>query len=109
MIKMQILMDEPKILREKRYDLSAIYKALDDFFVGHLHLIKRDGGFYVGRGSKNDFGNFGRAMWTLQKHPWFIDNVDTWLYFNSEDSDDPNDFVIEDFKAESLKSLRLGA
>jgi hypothetical protein len=109
MIKMQILMDEAKILKEKKYDLPVIYEVLDDFFINHLHLIKSTDGYYVGNGSKNDFGSFGRAMWTLKRHPWFMDNVDTWLYFNSDDSDDPNDFVIEDFKAESLKSLSLGA
>jgi hypothetical protein len=38
------------------------------------------------------------AMWTLGQKPWFMDNVKTWLYFNSEDSDDPNDFLVEDFK-----------
>jgi hypothetical protein len=50
-------------------------------------------------------------MWTLGKKKWFMDNVDTWLYFNSEDSDDPSDFVIEDFKAACLDYYedRLGA
>ncbi|MDR1183597.1 MAG: hypothetical protein LBK67_02230 [Coriobacteriales bacterium] len=55
-------------------------------------------GFYLGTGSPDDFGNFGLAMVTLGKKDWFMDNVNTWLYFNSEDSDDPEDFVIEDFK-----------
>jgi hypothetical protein len=109
MIKMQILMNENKILNEKRYKLSALYKTLDDFLVGRLHLKKGEDGFYFGSGKKSDFGNFGRAMWILGKEKWFMDNVNTWLYFNSDDSDNPNDFVVEDFKEFCFQKYQLGA
>lgn len=98
MIKMQIKMDEEKIRREGRYSMEKIYGTLDDFFVNRLLLIKANDGFYLGSGSPDDFANFGVAMTTLGKKSWFMSNVDTWLYFNSEDSEDPDDFVIEDFK-----------
>ena len=74
-----------------------------------LHLQKGEDGFYLGSGAKGDFGNFGLAMWTLGKKAWFMDNVMTWLYFNSEDSDDPDDFVIEDFKAFCAQNYQIGA
>jgi hypothetical protein len=109
MIKMQILMDEKKIQREGKYTLSKIYLTLDDFFVNKLHFIKEDNGFYSGTGSSNDFANFGIAMTTLGKKRWFMDNIDTWLYFNSEDSEDPNDYVIEDFKETCREYYSLGA
>ena len=98
MIKMQIIMDDEKILREKKYSLTKIQSTLDDYFINQLKISKGQDGFYMGSGAKGDFGNFGLAMWTLGKKAWFMENVKTWLYFNSEDSDDPNDFVIEDFK-----------
>jgi len=103
MIKMQIIIDEKKVLREKKYSLAKIYETLDRFFLENLCLKKGEDGFYLGSGAKTDFGNFGRAMWTLSKKSWFLDNVDTWLYFNSDDSDDPNDFVVEDFKDYCLR------
>jgi hypothetical protein len=109
MIKMQILMDEKKIQREGKYTLSKIYTTLDDFFVNRLYFHKGGNGFYSGTGSPNDFANFGIAMTTLGKKRWFMDNVDSWLYFNSEDSEDPNDYVIEDFKKTCLKYYSLGA
>lgn len=109
MIKMQIIMDEEKILREKKYSLAKVYETLDHFFLDNLHLAKGEDSFYLGSGAKTDFGNFGRAMWTLSKKAWFLDNVQTWLYFNSDDSDDPNDFVIEDFKDYCLKKYRATA
>jgi hypothetical protein len=109
MIKMQILMDETKIRREGKYTLVKIYETLDAFFVNRLHFIKEDNGFYSGTGSPGDFANFGIAMTTLGKKRWFMDNVDTWLYFNSEDSEDPGDYVIEDFKETCLEYYPLGA
>ncbi len=109
MIKMQIIMDESKVLREKKYSLSKIYGTLDRFFLDNLHLAKGEDGFYLGSGAKTDFGNFGRAMWTLSKKAWFLENVKTWLYFNSDDSDDPDDFVIEDFKDYCLKKYQTTA
>jgi len=98
MIKMQIKMDEGKIRREGRYSLEKIYGTLDDFLVNRLHLVKAEDGFYIGSGLPDDFANFGVAMTNLGKKSWFMGNVGTWLYFNSEDSEDPDDFVVEDFK-----------
>lgn len=102
-------MDERKIKSEKKYTLAKIYATLDDFFVNRLHFIKEGNGFYRGSGAPNDFANFGIAMTTLGKKRWFMDNVDKWLYFNSEDSEDPDDFVVEDFKETCLAYYPLGA
>jgi len=102
-------MDEEKILQEKKYSLEKIQNTLDDYFVNQLHVTKSENGFYIGTGAKSDFGNFGLAMWTLGKKAWFMDNVKTWLYFNSEGSDDPNDFAIEDFKAFCIQNYQIVA
>jgi hypothetical protein len=107
MIKMQIKMNEKKINDEGRYSLSKIYGALDEYFVGRLSVKKGSDGFYVGTGSPKDFGNFGLAMVTLGKKDWFMDNVETWLYYNSEDSDNPEDFVVEDFKEFCAKRYQM--
>jgi len=109
MIKMQIVMDEDKITREGKYKLDKIYGTLDNYFINKLNITKGENGFYIGSGAKGDFGNFGLAMWTLGKKDWFMDNVKTWQYFNSEDSDDPNDFVVEDFKAFCIQKHRISA
>jgi hypothetical protein len=109
MIKMQIVMDEDKILREGKYSLCEIYETIDDYFVKKLKLVKAEDGFYISSGIKSDFGNFGLAMWTLGKKDWFMDNVDTWLYFNSEDSDSSDDYVVEDFKDFCMQKYRISA
>ncbi|MDR1357785.1 MAG: hypothetical protein LBJ48_00285 [Coriobacteriales bacterium] len=98
MIKMQIVMDDDKIAREGKYNLGKLHTSLDDFMVAKLGFSKGDGGFYVGRGAGSDYSRFGVAMTTLGKKQWFMDNVATWLYFNSDDANDPEDFEVEDFK-----------
>ncbi len=35
-------------------------------------------------------------MLGLKEQNWFMDNAVTWLYCNSDDSDDPDDFDEED-------------
>jgi hypothetical protein len=109
MIKMQIKMDEGKIRSAGRYSLERVYGTLDDYLVNNLGFAKDCDGFYLGTGSPDDFGNFGLAMVTLGKKGWFMDNVDTWLYFNSDDSADPADFVVEDFKEFCLKRYQTSA
>lgn len=109
MIKMQILMNNDKIIREKKYDLEKIYTKLDSLFIDRWKLLKGENGFYFGKGSSHDFAHFGLAMMYLEDKDWFMDNVDTWLYFNSDDSDDPNDFVVEDFKEYCSTPYSIGA
>jgi hypothetical protein len=48
-------------------------------------------------------------MTTLGKKSWFMDNVNTWLYFNSDDSSDPDDFAVEDFKEFCSSRYRVSA
>jgi hypothetical protein len=102
-------MDEDKIRCREQHDVGKIYGTLDSFLIGKLGLQKADDGFYLGRGDGKDFSYFGLAFNTLRKKDWFLTNVKTWLYFNSDASDDPEDFAIEDFKAFCLDKQWLSA
>jgi hypothetical protein len=95
---MQVVMDDAKIAREKKYDVAKLHEAIEGFMSGKLGLSRGSDGFYYGDGSSKDFSRFGLAFNTLRKKDWFLDNVDTWLYFNSDASDDLEDFVVEDMK-----------
>jgi hypothetical protein len=107
MIKMQIVMDDDRIRDQKQFDIDKIHRSLDAFLIDKLGLKKSNDGLYLGRGDGKDFSYFGLAFNTLRKKDWFLDNVKTWLYFNSDASDDPNDFVVEDFKAFCAGMLAL--
>jgi hypothetical protein len=101
-IKMQIVMDDDKMAREKRYDARKVHATLDNYFTDKLGMRKGPDGFYLGTGAGHDFSRFGLAYSTLSEKDWFLDNVQTWLYYNSDVSYDPEDYVVEDFKAHCL-------
>ena len=102
MIKMQIIMDDDKIARENRYNVQKIHAALDNYFVGKLGMKKASDGFFLGTGTSHDFSRFGLAYSTLSEKDWFLENVRTWLYFNSDASYDPEDYIVEDLKEHCL-------
>jgi virulence-associated protein VapD len=99
MQKVRVVFDEQKILQEKRYSLSKISKAVDSVFVDRYGLVKGEDGFYLESGNSDDFTGFWSAILLLKDQDWFMENVKTWLWYNSDDSLNPEDFVIEDIKS----------
>jgi hypothetical protein len=78
-------------------------------FVDEYGLVKGDNGFYLESGGKDDFVDFFGAILLLKDEEWFMDNVKTWLWFNSDDSANPEDFAIDDIKAHYLRKARKSA
>ena len=98
MQKMQIVMNRQKLNKERRYNVGKVLAAVDAVVVDRFGLIKESDGFYVGRGSSSDFSSFMGSIMALKSQDWFTGNVETWLWFNSDDSADPDDYAVEDIK-----------
>ena len=79
---------------------------LDEIFK-QQGLIRSGVGIYVGSGRASDFANFWRIIWALAEKEWFMNNVKKWVWYNSDDGRDKNDFVAEDI-IEFCKSRSLG-
>ena len=109
MQKVQVVFDERKINMEKRYSLPKIVKAVDSVFVDRYGLIKGADGFYLESGCKDYFVDFWNAILFLKDQDWFIENVKTWLWFNSDDSVNPEDFAIEDIKSHYSGAMTMSA
>ena len=99
MLKMMICMNQNKINSERKYNLDSIHEIIDNMFLnlglpsaGHTskQWVYRD------NGDDRDYGRFGRIVNTLKRQEWFMDNVEAWRFFDSDDSDDPEDFNEED-------------
>lgn len=99
MQKMQVVFDEAKIDREQRFSSAKMQDAIDQVLVGRYGLVKQPDGFYLESGLKDDYVDFMSAILLLKEQPWFMDNVKSWLWFNSDDSPSPEDYAIEDIKA----------
>lgn len=99
MLKMTIRMNRTKINSEKKYSLPKIIQTLDETF-SKMQLLKitdnSDTLTYCDTGNTKDYACFGNIVNALKRQTWFMDNVSEWLLYNSDDSDNPNDFSIED-------------
>lgn len=99
MLKLEIKLDEDKINREQRYSVTSIYQTLEKTFNGY-HLRKDsapDGTIiFYGSGNPGDYGAFGCIITSLKEKSWFMDYVIKWIWYNSDDGENENDFVVED-------------
>ncbi|EHI58065.1 MAG: hypothetical protein ACLTC4_07160 [Hungatella hathewayi] len=99
MMKMLIRMDSNKINIEQRFNLNGIYDILNKMFL-NLGLICMENGaeslVYRDNGNVKDYGSFGRIVNTLKKQSWFMENVTEWRLYDSDESDDPEEFNEED-------------
>lgn len=99
MLKLEIKIDESKVTSDGRYTLLGIYKTLDLAFkkYGFNKLVLDDGTLcYSGNGKAKDYGAFGRVITSLKDKDWFINNTSKWLWYNSDDGEDEDDFSVED-------------
>lgn len=112
MIKMEICMDDVKILQERKYNLQAVHDAVDKAFAQwSFQREQTDSGsvIYKDNGSEQDFGRFGCIVNALKKQEWFMGNVLTWILYDSDDSDSAEDFVAEDLLAHYAEKRMAGA
>lgn len=112
MLKMLIRMNNKKIVIEKKYRLDGIYTTIDAAFtkMGLLRVEDTSGALvYRDNGNERDYGRFGRIVNTLKKQAWFMDNVEAWELYDSEDSDNPEDFNKEDLLNHYRQKQILGA
>ena len=99
MLKLEIKLDEDKINKEQKYSISSIYQTLSQAFDSY-QLRKEyepDGTIvFYGNGNSRDYGAFGCIITSLKEKSWFMDYVIKWIWYNSDDGEDENDFAIED-------------
>ncbi len=95
MKKVYIRLDEEKVLREGKYDLGKIKSVIDDLFLSR-DLKKTEEGFYEQTHEQGDFEKMWGINISLGNQAWFRENVAEWKWFNSDEKDDPDNYVVED-------------
>ncbi|MBD5106187.1 MAG: hypothetical protein HDT41_04340 [Lachnospiraceae bacterium] len=94
MYKIFLELDYDKLERDDRYNIEKIDKVLREMF-SEKGITKNSDGFYVG----GTFEAFWAIILNLSKQNWFIDNLKTWKWYNSDGSKDPEDYAVEDLLA----------
>ena len=107
MLKVKIVLDEEKINADAVYYPAEIRRVIDEAFF-EQGIIKEGDCFYVGTGSDQDFGGLWAVNGSLAQKPWFVKYVKEWLWYNSDDGENENDFSIEDV-LEGFHKHRIGA
>lgn len=99
MLKLEIKLDDEKVRAEQKYSPAAIYSVLDKAFLKH-HFRKEelaDGTLcYYGNGLARDYGTFGRLITSLKDKNWFVPYLVKWLWYNSDDGENEENFAVED-------------
>jgi len=112
MLKMLITMNRDKINIEGKYKSDSIYHAIENAFsqMGLPRMSQQgDTLMYRDNGDPRDYGRFGKIVNTFKRQAWFMDYVAEWLLYDSDDSDNPEDFNIEDLLSHYKAKQDLGA
>jgi len=95
MIKVKIVLDEEKILIERKYSIKKIWNVIDEAFASKNIRIEEKG-LYAGTNHPHDFANIGLVCSELGSEDWFLYNLLEWKYYTNEYSDNSNEFYEED-------------
>lgn len=110
MLKLEIKMNEDKIQKEQKYTVESIYQALEKTFEKQ-HLQKRIGEdgvlWFFGTGDPRDYGAFGAIITALKEKAWFMDYVTRWIWYNSDDGENEEDYAVEDILYHYTRRLSI--
>ena len=110
MLKLEIKMDEEKIVADRKYRVESIYQALEQAFARYrLNKTEKSDGTlcFVGNGNPKDYGAFGSIITSLKEKAWFMDYVTKWIWYNSDDGETEDDFTVEDVLYHYTKKLSV--
>ena len=99
MLKLEIKMDERKIADERKYTAKSIYQALEKTFSKQNFRMEtgEDGCLvFCGNGQPRDYGAFGAIIIALKEKAWFMDYVTRWIWYNSDNGENEDDYSVED-------------
>ena len=95
----KIVIDEEKVLREKKYKLDVIYEYLDKL-AKQCNLIKIDKNTFHAKGDENDLANLGMFVCHYAaKNEWITKNVKEWIWI---DTDEGNEDMMTKLKKENI-------
>jgi len=110
MLKLEIKLDESKIKADQKYKAESIYQSLEQTFARYrLCMVKEPDGtlFFCGNGNPKDYGAFGCIITSLKEKSWFMDYVTKWLWYNSDDGENEEDFAVEDVLYHYTKKISV--
>ena len=102
MRKVELALNENKIKSEGKYSLEAIYEALDESFIDYASMQKQkqaDGTIIYFAPKMIDENHYAKIWVSIKeyvKEKWFTENAVKYLYGDTYESENPDDYSIED-------------
>ena len=95
----KIVIDEEKVLREKKYKLDVIYEYLDQL-AKQCDLIKIDKNTFHTKGDENDLANLGLFMCRYAvENEWLTKNIKEWICISERSGEED---MVARFKRENI-------
>ena len=96
--KVEILLNEEKIVADHEYKPETLYTYIRDMFRQyHLKEVQTDTPnhiIFVDRGTNKDYGGFWNGIWELYDQAWFKKYALKCLWFDKNE-DEPEDVLKE--------------
>ena len=99
MFKVEIVLDEEKILRGGKIDLDEMWLEIDNHY-SQYGLPKVKKGVYTDAGRERDWSCFWQANLKLREYKLFRDNVVKWHWYNSDEAKIDAKYTGEDLISE---------
>lgn len=98
MLKVQIVLDKEKILKEAVYNFEELQSIVDRFMTQTCELRKESDGFYVGDNTNSDYISIMSSIQKLKEASWFVNNVKVWKWYACDDDTGEKDASVDDIK-----------
>lgn len=80
MIKMLVVLDEEKIIRDEEFDLNGMKKYVEVVFE-KSGITKCDAeGWFLSQDDKYDYGKFMQVMYVLSRNEDIFSNLKQWIW-----------------------------
>lgn len=98
MIKMLVVLDEEKIIREGEYSLDKVKEFIVMVFE-KCEITKRDAeGWFLSQDDKFDYGNFMRVIECFLHNEGVFENLKEWIWVVKDRTND----LLNDFRKKRL-------
>ncbi len=97
--KVEIIMDDERIVADGKYSLESVHEIIDDLFINKKGL-RKEGNFYIDDDPYDSAGVGMACIFILAKKKWFRDYVKEMRWYQDISAISPNaNYLIEDIKA----------
>lgn len=98
MLGMEIKLNKKRIENKEDFSYEDFIYTLDKYFKEYgFEIIQVDEARrYLGHNHPDDLSNLGIIRSHLIKAKWFMQNLNYWYLLDSDNNEDPNNFIYED-------------